>query len=52
MKSTVPSFAVVEEEEPAFSSEEPNSLASVPTNPTKSKPRVKSNLRTKGKFGE
>ena len=53
VKSTVPSFAVIEEE-PASDlfSEEPNSLASVPTRPTKSKPRVKSNLRSRGKFGE
>jgi hypothetical protein len=54
VKSTVPSFAIVEEEPASdlFSSEEPNSLASVPTRPTKSKPRVKSNLRSRGKFGK
>ena len=55
VKSTVPSFAVEEEEErPASESfeEEANSLASEPTRPTKSKPRVKSNLRSRGKFGE
>jgi len=55
VKSTVPSFAVQEEQDSAsesFSSEEPNSLETVPTRPTKSKPRVKSNLRSRGKFGK
>ena len=52
VKSTVPSFAIEQEPTSDPISEEQNSLASLPTIPTKSKPRVKSNLRSRGKFGE